>query len=473
MNAVRVVVMACIVGMSLVGQARGEEGATTQPLSPLQNCTDLVLRSVDHAGTLLPEMARAADAAAKRWIQGADIFVGGDDSFTDEAFYRAGGLIALRRIAPFRQKFNGTTMPWDDVPEESVVLYGLHRNVDPAIILFDELGHLAFEKNTVVFFGSKRWPVCQRITKLLEKRLGAEKFFFIDTDLPVDTRLKRAGGVVYGDYAPMATAAHLWAFTAELVAACTRQGKMPAIWPSGVIPKYEVWEKKYEHTRFHDDFTIQPIEAGALGGQYLDVVREQVQACLASAEQVRAAAKLLAAVPADKAVYVMVESHLMAGEAQLPMELPNWLLVQRGYRWRRAAGTVEKNDGILWLGYIDWDGREADRATKQQVAMAAVSVRGPGERIKDAPLVTPADGGSKEPVPPVRPTPRTSPATRPALPESVVWVPAPWLYPDAVVEIPGYPLPACPTSGIVQGTLLYGVIGEVLTPPIARMQAQR
>jgi hypothetical protein len=465
--------MACIVGMSLVGQARGEKGATTQPLSPLQSCTDLVLRSVNHAEELLPEMAKAADAAAKHWIQGADIFVGGDESFTDEAFYRAGGLIALHRIAPFKQKFNGTTMPWGDVPEESVVLYGLHRNVDPAIILFDELGHLAFEKDTVVFFGSKRWPACQKIIKMLQKRLGAEKFFFIDTDLPVDTRLKTAGGVVYGDYAPMATAAHLWAFTAELVAACTRQGKMPGIWPSGVIPKYEVWEKKYENTRFHDDFTIEPIGAGVLGGQYLEAVREQVQACPASAEQVRAAANLLAAVPADKAVYVMVESHLMAGETHLPVELPNWLLVQRGYRWNRAARTVEKSDGILWLGYIDWSGREAEWAVKQQAALVAVSVRGPGERIKDEPLNTPGDGSSKESVPPVRPTPRTSLATRPALPENVVWVPAPWQYPDAIVEIRGYPLPACPTSGIVQGTVLYGIIGEVLASATANAQAQR
>ncbi|HNW34912.1 MAG TPA: hypothetical protein PKM25_08275, partial [Candidatus Ozemobacteraceae bacterium] len=62
----------------------------------------------------------------------------------------------------------------------------------------------------------------------------------------------------------MATAVHMWTFTAELVSACTRQGKMPGIWPSGTIPHYEVWEKKYEAIRFHDDFTIAPIGAGAM-----------------------------------------------------------------------------------------------------------------------------------------------------------------------------------------------------------------
>jgi hypothetical protein len=31
-----------------------------------------------------------------------------------------------------------------------------------------------------------------------------------------------------------------------------------------------------------------------------------------------------------------------------------------------------------------------------------------------------------------------------------------------VLELDGYPLPACPSSSIVQGTLLWGLVGEVL-----------
>jgi hypothetical protein len=403
--------------------------AAASPDSPLQQCTDLMLRSVEHAEGLLPQMAAAADAAAQRWIAGADIFVSGDDSFIDEAFYRAGGLIGLRRIAKFKQNYNGTTMPWDEVPEESVVLYGLHRNVDPAVLLFDDLPHLGGERDTVVFFGSKDWRVSQRVVKYLQKRLP-DKFFFIDTDLPVDTRLRTPGGTVYGDYAAMATAVHMWAFTAELIAACTRQGRMPGIWPSGTIPHYEVWEKKYEKIRFHDDFTIKPIEPGALGRQYLKILRGQLEAVPNSAEQVRAAARMLTAVPADKAVYVMIESHLLAGEAYLPAALPNWLVVQRGWRWQRAAATVENGDGILWLGYLDWPDREVRRAVQRQNVIAAVSVHGPD-----------ADAAKTD---------------------QVVWIPAPWKYPDAVVEIPGYPLKACPTSGIIQGTLLWGLIGEAV-----------
>ena len=182
--------------------------------------------------------------------------------------------------------------------------------------------------------------------------------------------------------------------------------------------------------KFHDDFTIAPIEAGVLAKDFLGILRKQLHACPASAEQIKAAAKLLTAVPADKAVYVMVESHLLAGEAYLPVELPNWLLVQRGWRWQRAAPTLDKGDGIAWLGYLDWPNKEVQKAIQQQNPFAAVSVRGPDVDT------TKRDG--------------------------LVWVPAPWVYPDAVVEIKNYPMKACPTSGIVQGTLLWGLMGEVM-----------
>jgi hypothetical protein len=48
------------------------------------------------------------------------------------------------------------------------------------------------------------------------------------------------------------------------------------------------------------------------------------------------------------------------------------------------------------------------------------------------------------------------------LPGDAWWVPASWAYPDAVVELPNYPLKACPTSGVVQTVLLWGLVGEAL-----------
>lgn len=453
---------------SLPASPATREAVSTQPASPsLQQCIDLMLGAIDHAESLLPEMSKAADGAAKRWIAGADLFVGGDACASEEAFYRAGGLIGMRRIGPVKQNSGGLQVRWDDVPEESVVFYGMHRNADPKLILFDDLGHLMHERDTVVFFGSSQWLACQRATKALGSRLPAEKFFFIDTQLPQDTSLTTSDGRHYGDYAGMVTAVHMWAFTAEMVAACTRQNKTPTIWPSGAIPYFEPWEKKYEKIKFHDDFAVQPIEAGVLGRQYLQILRRQVKACAESALQVQAAARMLANMPADKAVYAMVESHLLAGETWLPKDLPNWVLVQRGWRWRRAVPTVEKGDAVLWLGYLDWPGGEINQAAQRHNPFVAISVYGPDQRPQHDPLVTPdakgeSDTHAQKAVSAVRLEQRPQVKADVTVPANVVWIPAPWQYPDAVVEIDNYPLPACPTSSIVQGTLLWGLVGEVL-----------
>ncbi len=433
----------------------------------LLECTDRMLQAIDHAEGMLPQMAATADVVARRWIAGAQVFAAGDTSFSDEIFYRAGGLIGMRRVGPAR-KSNGRTVPWGEVPKESIILYGLHRSADPYQVVFEELSHVAANKDTVVLFASGDWPVTRKALKTLHRDLPADKVFFIDTHLPVDTRLRTRQGAAFGNYAGMATATHAWTFMSELISACTRQGKMPGVWPSLTIPRYEAWEKKYETIRFHDDFTTAPIDPGVLGGQYLQTLREQLLACPASASQVKAAAKMLANVPADKTVYVMAEGHLLPGETQLPMELRNWLIVQRSWRWPQAARTIDRGDAIFWLGYLAWPDKEAAQAIEQGNPFVGVSVRGPGQVFHDEPLVTPGTQPSSQPVAAAQSASKAASATQAttgtptSLPASVVWVPALWQYPDSVVEIPGYPVKACPTSGIVQGTILWGLIGEVM-----------
>jgi hypothetical protein len=440
-------------------------GAGAASTHALQQGIALMLRAVDHAESLLPQMSQAAEGAAARWIAGGDLYAGGDANFTEEAFYRAGGPIGLRRIGPCRRDQNGIQRAWDEVPDQSVILYGMPRPADPNLLLFDDLGHLMFERDTVVFFGSSAWLACRRSVEGLERRARPGHFYFIDTGVPLDAAFVTATGRPYGDYAGMVTAIHQWAFTAELVAACTRQNKTPALWPSGAIPGYEEWEKTYEHTNFHDDLTVPPIAAGVLGRRYLDILRRQLRACEGVAPRIQAAARMLAAVPADRGVYVMVDSHLLAGATELPNVLRNWMLVQRPWRWRRAALTVEKGDGILWLGSFDWPSRDVEAAAGLGNPFVGVSLYGPGRRPTHAPLVMPRAAppeGSPDAATIARIEPEPATTDGDPDPPGVVWIPAPWQYPDAAVEIEGYPLPACPTSSIVQGTLLWALMGEVI-----------
>ena len=444
----RCLLVACC--LAALGRAAGAEAA--MPVPALDLCIGRIGQAVDRAERLLPELGQAAARVAQRWVAGLELHAGGDDCATDEACYRAGGLIGIRRIAQSRKDKNGRQVTWGEVPGKAIILYTMHRNSDPDLILFEDLGRLLAKGDTVVLFGSSRWLSCRRMAEALRKGLGPERFFHIDTDLPPDTSLRTSAGLRYGDTAGMATTAHLWAFTAELVAACTRLQRMPAIWPSGAIPQYEAWEEKYGAARFHDDLAVPPIAAGVLGRRYLQALRRQVLACTGSAPQVDAAARMLAAVPSGKGVYAMVESHLLAGETSLPGALPDWLLVQRSWRWTSAGTTLEAGDAVLWIGTFDWPAREIARAQASQNPFVAVTIHGPDGPPRHAPL----DGTARIAVEPP-PTATASTATPGAL-----WVPAPWQYPDSVLELDSYPLPICPTSSVVNGILLWSIVGTVL-----------
>jgi len=425
-------------GAILAGTAGGDPAGASGPepagaertSSALQGCANALIHSIDRAERQLEQITAAAEVVAKRWLAGAELCVAGNTSFTDEAFYRAGGLIGIRRIYPRRTNGTARSLWWPDVPRDAIILYGLHHGVEPATNIADDLRHLGSRKRTVVLFGSSQWPATRKILRYCRARLPEGRVLFIDTQLPTDTRWAARNGIRFGDAAPAATAIRLWSFTCELIAACTRAGKMPGVWPSSTIPGWRKWEQKYKQIRFHEDITVPPIGPGVLARQYLQTLREQLEALPASAPQVRLAATRLRSISPEKTVYLMVESHLMAGESRLPRQLANWLLIQRGWRWWPAAGTLEPGDAVVWLGYLHWPTKQAESARKKGAAFIGITVRGP---------------------------------RRPAsLPENVIWVPATWRYPDAVVAIPDYPLKACPTSGIIQSALLWGLVGELL-----------
>lgn len=458
---------ACLLAALLTATGAGLAAEAEVASRSLQQGMARMELAIAHAEGLLPEISKAAEGAARRWVAGGGLYAAGDSCATDELFYRAGGLMGLKRIGASKQNGNGLQVSWNEVPEKSVILYAMHRHVDPGILLFEDLNHLMAKGDTVVLFGSSHWLACLRSVEALRKRLPTGRCFFLDTGLPQDTSFTTADGRHYGDVSGMVTAIHAWTFTAELIAACTRQNQTPVILPSGAIPGYEPWETQYRTSAFHADITLRPIEAGVLGRQYLKLLRQQIRACATSAPRVQAAARMLADVPSNQAVYAMVQSHLLAGDAWIPKELPNWILVQRTWRWRRASLTIEKGDGVLWLGDFDWPADEVVRAATMGNPLAAVSLYGPGQPPSHTPLVTSGAAHGKAPphaAGPSRIRVESPPVdiACPAPTNAAVWIPAPWQYPDALVELDGYPLPVCPSSSIVQGILLWGIIGEVL-----------
>ena len=456
-----IIISICLL-IGIHGHLSTEESAESSGTTsrPLQHCISEISKHLIQAEHSLPHISQAADFVAKRWGQDVDIYTAGDPCATDELFYRAGGLIGIKRVGPYNREFNGIQVRWNKIKQKkSIVVYSMHRGIEPSTILFEDLKHLSARADTVVLFGSSKWASCQRFVKALEKALPPGHFFFIDTALEQDTAFRTANNQPYGDYAGMVTTIYSWTFTAELIAACTRLNKMPAIWPSGAIPGFEKCEEKYQTTAFHETLTVKPIKIGTLGTQYLDILARQIQACRQSSTQVITASKLLAATPKDKVTYVMVESHLLANETRFPKDFSNWLLAQRAWRWRLASPTVENGDSIFWIGSFHWPTKQVEQAISMKNNFVGLSLYGPGQNPQHSPLET-NDVEIKTGNTAINVKPKLEPISRTS--ESIVWVPTPWQYPDAVLQIDDYPLPACPTSSIIQGIILWSTVGEVI-----------
>jgi hypothetical protein len=182
----------------------------------------------------------AAEAAAKRFIAGGRLLVAGSIPLFDvEWTNRSGGLMPAAAL-----KDPGSLTSAD------VLVYGSLAGAekDDAALFAQARARGAL----VIVFGTS--------AQAARLRPGAD--FYLAADLPDATPL------------PLQTAAcvhlaHLWAFTGELVAACTRAGKMPAMWQSIKVPGSTERNSRYRPLRFHDDLRVKPVQPGVLGGQYL------------------------------------------------------------------------------------------------------------------------------------------------------------------------------------------------------------
>ncbi|MCK4275187.1 MAG: hypothetical protein KAX78_01650, partial [Phycisphaerae bacterium] len=119
----------------------------------------------------------------------------------------------------------------------------------------------------VIGFGPRGLPALAKLVPLCD--------VFFDNGLGGDDRVvklpdnQRAGRANH-----LVNAINGWVFSAELVAALTRRGKMPTVWKAWAYADGRKWSDAYfRKKQFHDDFTVPPIPAGRLGREYLDRIR--------------------------------------------------------------------------------------------------------------------------------------------------------------------------------------------------------
>lgn len=411
--------------LGFVTSAMAQAGGTP---SPSIQYAEVISAAFDHLGKITPAITWAAEQAAERMAVSSSSVVNGrlseggrllvsympeapasSNSFAEEARTRAGGMTMVNYARP------GSRMGPRDV------------------LLIDDLGldteqrknHMREARKAgalVILFGSA------------SSQLSSEADISIDTGLPPGTapavHFDGLPGAIC-PAAPTANIAALWIFTGELVAACTRLGKMPAMFLSVLAPGGWDWFNSYKSQYFHTDITVDPVPSGQLGSAYLTEMRRCLQGLRDQATALQAAGEMLAAAleAGGTARVVAIGSHHLPGQFGLSGD-PGRL--DASSTWPTQLEEMAPGDALLFIGYFDlppWSDLESFR----EAGFPSIWVTG-GREVAS-----------------LNPQPR----------EWEIHIDPFWTFGDYCVEVPGYPIGILPPSGVIQTAALWMITGEV------------
>jgi hypothetical protein len=344
----------------------------------------------------------AAEAAAGRFLTGGSLLVAGSIPLFDvEWTNRSGGLMPVAAL-------KGPS----SLSAADVLVYGCLAGSenDDAV----RLAQARAEGALVIAFGTKGQAA----------RLRPAADFFLAAELPAGTPLP-------AQTAACLSIAHLWAFTGELVAACTRGGKMPTMWQSIKVPGSTERNSRYRPFRFHDDLQVQPVKPGVLGNQYLAGLIGSLEKLAAETKPVQTAGRIIrSAAEAKRTVFHANLGHFEPARllpegfpirvVTLPLKSPEAELRNSG-----AAG-----DALFAIWYHEMPAQLLDAARKKGLRSIVVAGQNPF-----APLDTKLTD---------------------------VYIDPHWVVGDAIVAVPGYDIKIIPPSAVLNGLLFYAVIAEAL-----------
>jgi uncharacterized phosphosugar-binding protein len=337
--------------------------------------------------------------------------------FVAEACDRAGGF---RHIKPVPVNM--------EVTKKDVVLAGtvdLHPEAQT-----EYLEKLKEKGALIILFGSKSAKVASVADYLIDNGLPAGV-------IPVMSAGKDSS--LIGPVAPMANVINMWTFSAELVAAMNRIGKMPTLWQSMFVPDAAQRNTRIENREFDPNVKVQPVEPGALGRQFVAAART----CLSNMKtnelgKFTRAGKLCAdAVTSGKKVVASIIGHFMVVQTRMP-GYPNIFTVKANeYGRKYLEGVLGKDDVFLHVGYSYTPVEELGFA--REVGAKTVAVFTPGPTKLDEGIPVAPDTAMID-----------------------VYIDPYWKFGDSIVEVPGYDVKIVPLSGVVMITSYWMIIGETV-----------
>jgi uncharacterized phosphosugar-binding protein len=387
----------------------------------LTGCRDSLIGQFAKLESALPEMTRSADAAAKRILDGGNLFAGGQPGFVEEQLGRAGGFMMLSAFAAKTE-----------LSAKDVLLVGALTNGDDLAVKACGRGKKAGAY--VVLFS----PAFEEPKPPIAGLCDSHVVNFAPAADPAAT----SRGVAALTEAQRATEASslfnvtaVWTWTGELIGSFTRKGKTPVVWQSIWLEGSKERNAKYlvedlSKRRFHDDLSVPAQPEGQIGRLYLDALRRQVGGLRGPAlDQMAAAAGLMAdCARSGRAVHVQTVSHYTEHDVRLP-GLPAWAKVARRYREPAQLDAVMMSGDVYFeLGYM----------ALQAPFLELVAKAGDKSVVALCHAATVAADG----------------------PQPTILIDSQWDYGDAAISLPGYDVKILPTSAVLQTAVFRTVIAK-------------
>jgi len=400
------------------------------PLSPAQQYVGFALRACDNAERQLPEMIRVAEIVADRHIRGGVIgfprdawYVG--HGLEEELWGRSGQIIHVSFDRPWKKERTEAEKAND------ILIMGWRKEPNPGDL--DLLRGFKARQCYLIGFGPRTLPALAEHAKLCDA--------WFDTGYGNDDRaVQLADGSLAGRGNLLNNALNAWALMGEVIAACTRRGRMPTIGKSfSYADGLEWWNRYFQKQQFHDEFQIAPIPRGRLGREYLDRIRALIRKYeRTQLPVVNKTVDLIAAELEQGRKTVVAAMGHMSWAFVAKDEAVAWAVAPKTGLHYNLDGEVaiynkEAPDGalVLRVGYSGHH-REDDailRKKRQRVMLITSENPRPEWQLPDD-LLTVIDMG--------------------------------WEFGDACVRIPGYPIRCLPPSGVMQLVAYETINVEVL-----------
>lgn len=235
-----------------------------------------------------------------------------------------------------------------------------------------------------------------------------------------------------------------WSVTGELVAACTRLGKMPTLWMSVWMEGARARNDSFVESRndrepfyppmFHENYYVPPLPAGYATAQFTQFVETLRQTLLSQTDRLRRAASMLCeTLNAGNRVRVVAVGH------SYPMILELDGRQDRAYplNWggsvsdlsRAVPGDYGRGDAMLHLGYSPVCVDDVRMLLKRGLRLVHTSPYGRPDALNDS--------------------------------DNFLWFDLPWRIGDATVEIPGYSARMLPASSSAHTLAYFAILCEL------------